>query len=120
MNQAPISLGAVGHIPLTGVAPLKSTPEAPRCWADDEHFDVTYKGISVRAILLALSMLRSKDPDYNALTIQNRHALGLIVKVFEREFGTELPPPEMARELGAVVSHQDAQSVMHVLLNDYY
>ena len=84
-------------------------------WADAGEITVTYCGIDVRAILLALDLLRSRNPAYEGMRIHNINAVSMIKHIFQLEFGTDLPSAEMLRGMGAQIRSHDAEAVMNAL-----
>lgn len=95
----------------------KPCPEPPdyATWANSPEVDIQYCGINVRAALLALDLLRTRNPAYEGMRVNNVNTISLIKRMFQLEFDTDLPPPEMLRDMGAKIRGNDAESVMSAL-----
>lgn len=108
-----------GNGPLTGGPQVGIVPKDADyvTWADSPGFAVEVKinGIDAREALLALDLLRKKDRAYEGLRISNAGSIILIQKLFRAEFDSEMPPVEMARQLGAKVGSHDAEAVISIL-----
>lgn len=86
-------------------------------WADNpvSAVEVKINGIDAREALLALDLLRKKDKAYEGLRVSNSGSFILIQKLFLAEFGSAMPPAEMARQLGANIRSHDAEAVVSIL-----
>jgi hypothetical protein len=86
-------------------------------WANYEDVSIVIDGIDARTALLSLDLLRKKSPEYEGFRIAHASALRLIQKMFKSEFQSDMPPPEMARHMGASIRAHDAESVLQILNN---
>ena len=95
----------------------KPHPEPPDyvTWANSPEVDIQYCGINVKAALLALDLLRTRNPAYEGMRVNNVNTISLIKRMFQLEFDTDLPPPEMLRNMGAKIRGNDAECVMSAL-----
>ena len=117
-NKTLLPSGANGplapYIAGMGNAPADAHPSYVT-WANSPEVDIRYCGINVKAALLALDLLRSRNPAYEGLRVNNVNTISLIKRMFQLEFDTDLPPPEMLVGMGAKIRSNDAESVMSAL-----
>lgn len=96
----------------TAIGASAVTPPEYTTWVDIPEIDVRYDGVDVRAVLLALDLLRTRNSAYEGIRFNNVHSIPLVKRMFELEFGTGLPPTEMLRGMGAKIRSHDAESAL--------
>jgi hypothetical protein len=101
--------------PSWGIHTKPAPPDDYVTWANTHDVDIRYCGIDVRAALLALDLLRSRNPSYEGLRVTNVSTISLIKRMFQLEFDTDLPPAEMLRDMGAKIRSHDAESVLNAI-----
>ena len=84
-------------------------------WATHGGIDIRICGTDVVEALLALDLLRNRSPEYDAITVNHISSISLIVKLFRAEFGTDVPPKELALSLGARIRSRDAEGVTAII-----
>jgi hypothetical protein len=89
-----------------------------KTWADNKAINVTVDGVDARTAIAAFSLLCQRDPAYYSIALDRRGSLTLIKRLFELEFGGDMPSAEMAVSLGAKPLPQEAEQVLRQLHNE--